>query len=260
MDKKILKGMFYFFSAGMLYFMCKTIVDKNVGATLIALLFVLILNPFILGNVVKKIGGNEKDFYYVLKIMFSAFGLVLAWIISIQFLRILGGTESEITERYEAIFATCVYVVYVLVLLVCKSENKFFNYIVFGVIYLIFIIFRFLNGLFYEGIVDFINIFPFTDLTEEQIGILIDKFLDPIKEAILTYIIFDTAISEKKNEKEKKNDDEKEIENGSEEESKIDKVESDKSISVGKREYVYNVCAHDNSNGVEKEYIVRINR
>lgn len=128
-------------------------------------------------------------------------GILIAFIISsIIFLC----TNNEIDEgiaiqNFEAIFKITIYVIYLMTLFLCKSADKVFKYIVFGIIYFICILLSFASQSINENIIVFLNYLPDSNLDLNSFEMLINDFLIPVKEAILTYIIFDTIIENQNN-------------------------------------------------------------
>lgn len=157
----------------------------------------VITNPLFEDCIQKKWGKETSDYFYGMRLLLTWCGIFVAFIIAMfAFVFIYKGvTNKEIAlQNFEAILKIMVYIIYIIVLFMYKSENKFFRYIIFGVFYFVCVILSFSSQDISENIIKLLNHIPGSSLEKESYGLLINDFIMPIKEAILTYIIFDTVI------------------------------------------------------------------
>lgn len=95
------------------------------------------------------------------------------------------------------------YIIYLFFLFMTKDWNKVKKYKIFGFIYVLSIILGYMSENMTNDIIDFLN---FIHITESPIDInvwelLVNGVLNPVKEAILTYIIFDTILKNEETDK-----------------------------------------------------------
>ena len=102
------------------------------------------------------------------------------------------------------ILKICVYFIYMIVIDFVSAENKRKEYYIFGIIYIICLLISFIPSKYNTIIVRLLNvIFGYQHMDEITYEFIIEAILMPIKEAVLTYIIFDTVKDNiKKEEKE----------------------------------------------------------
>lgn len=172
--------------------------NKNFYYALIMLLFGCMTNPFIHKFIEKRLSIEELDYSYMLKIIFIFFGTVIAYIIAILIFNNTGiKKEADTLINFASIFKICVYLLYFLILVFTKSSDRFLKYIIFGIIYLVCAIFSFSSHAIDERVINILNWMLRDNIDLETYDILFNAFLTPIKEAILTYIIFDTVYEQK---------------------------------------------------------------
>ncbi len=200
MKEIISKCVFWAISIGAIILGAYVLLFEHIIANSL-MLFVLgvIANPFFLDCVSKKLGIGTDDYFYGMRLLFTWLGIFVAFIIAMF---IFAVTNQSVTDKdnalqnFEAILKIIVYIIYIIVLFMYKSENKFFRYIIFGLFYFICVILSFSSQSINEIIIKLLNHIPGGSLDEESYGLLINDFIVPIKEAILTYIIFDTIIKD----------------------------------------------------------------
>lgn len=164
------------------------------------------INPAILDKIIKKIFKAEVHYFSViefsLKFIGVSFALIIAYVVFIN-------TQDEKIDtnlswlHFESLLKIVVFVIYLGILFVSKNANKVAKYIIFGLIYFVCVIFSFASLQIHYVIMYLLNIISSNDLDFIAYEMLMNDVLIPIKEAILTYIIFDT-IMVNKNRKEDK--------------------------------------------------------
>ena len=171
---------------------------------LIIVLFVLILNPWLMERLLKKYSIDKANYIWGLKFILLFLGVLFALIFTTVVYKISGlesssnvDIEHNAYNDYTSIFKVLIFVIYLGILWLCTSEHKYNNYIFFGLFYLICVVLGYFSKNMEDGFIKVLNMVPQSDLDTESYKLLTDCILNPIKEAILTYIIFDT-VSENK--------------------------------------------------------------
>ena len=96
------------------------------------------------------------------------------------------------------ILKICVYFIYMIVIDFVSAENKRKEYYIFGIIYIICLLISFIPSKYNTIIVRLLNvIFGYQHMDEITYEFIIEAILMPIKEAVLTYIIFDVVFEKK---------------------------------------------------------------
>ena len=203
--EKILFVLYFTLSIVMGYLAVKLILESELFSGICLLAVALMLNPLILRYLFKKF-GDENAYVEVVMIISICVGFLFAWFVSIVLMKVMGinvGTEGE--EEYKIILKICVYLVYLVLLFILKAKSRVQQYILFGVIYLISAVFFYIfeNEQLVSRVADWIDKLPFGNMSKEELDILINLFLFPVKEAVLTFIIFDT-VGKNESRKEKK--------------------------------------------------------
>ena len=99
------------------------------------------------------------------------------------------------------------YFIYFFIIAFVSTENKRKEYFIFGILYAICVLFSFIPSKFDENIARALNtVVVYQQMDKITYEYIIEAILTPIKEAVLTYIIFDTVFdsnagSKKKEEK-----------------------------------------------------------
>lgn len=253
MGEKISKGVFHLISLLLLGCVWFEVINKEYLEAISILLLAILINPFVLDRVLKKLGIQETDYLYAVKILASFGGVIFAYVISVLIFNLSDLRYSEnAVKDYEAIFKISIYVVYLIILFICKSSDKFFKYIIFGIFYFICIILSFSTDTINKYLIEILNSMPNSNLDVESYNLLVGAFLTPVKESILTYIIFDTVLEGKSyNQK-------REV---------VDKIFKDEVESLNKSSVLdkteantFKVNVLDNENGQITNYQIQVNK
>ncbi len=208
MKERFAKVIFWFISLSMFWAFINCVFIVNVQNNLdglSVLVLGIITNPFIVDKISKKVGAEEPDYSYACKMLLIFGGILISFIIALViFVFIDNKIGGKITlQDFEAILKITIYVIYLIVLYVCKSANKVFKYIVFGMFYFTCIILSFTSKSINESLIGILNSLLKGHLDMSTFELLINDFLTPIKESILTYIIFDTIMINKNRKQDK---------------------------------------------------------
>lgn len=195
--KKIPKIIFWGISMLMFFeFFCK--MDRKTSNTFFLLILAIIMNPFFLDKICARIGAKPIDYGYALKVLFTSGVVLISFLATMIIFRVAYEKEMDINvamQDFESIFKIVTYAICLFVLFINKREGKFLKYIVFGTIYAVGVVVSFSSESLKQNILNILNYFSHYKLDMASYELLINDFLSPIKEAILTYIIFDTIIS-----------------------------------------------------------------
>lgn len=157
-------------------------------------------SPFFLDKIAKKI-GFINDYCYIVRFIVTILFVFLILFILIVFINIMtnyGVSGEVISSRIMAICKCLAYLGYLAIIFSYKDTNKTRKYFVFGITYILCILISYIPNTDYNFIIKILNYLPSVKkLDQESYLLIIDGILMPIKEAFLTYIIFDTVISEK---------------------------------------------------------------
>lgn len=219
---------------------------KIIGAIII-LLIAILLFPLVQDYYDKKYSiQNEyyKELRFVLTFFTAIFALLLANVF-INIMEVQGYEENLILDKVKELLQIIIYIVYLVVLFMySKNEESQKNkYILFGTIYFVFILISYIPD---DTMVLILNKIP-DELTLCSYRLLIDAIIDPIKEAILTYIIFDTVMETKKH---------NEIEE--DKESTENKTEETNTQSQYNGSAKFEVEVKDNKTGYECNYEISV--
>ena len=197
MLEKISRIIFWGLSIILLVFGVSEITKKLIIEGILIIAYGIIINPYVLGRIVGKIGGQEMDFSYLLRLLLLGTGFFVAYsIANVIFLQL--STEDITLENYEAIFKILVYMIYLIVLFMFQNHDKTQKYIIFGIFYSGCVVLSFSSEMINSMIIDMLNLVPQGNIDTESFKILVNDFFVPVKESILTYIIFDVIIEEKR--------------------------------------------------------------
>ena len=197
MLEKISRIIFWGLSIILLVFGVSEITKKLIIEGILIIAYGIIINPYVLGRIVGKIGGQEMDFSYLLRLLLLGTGFFVAYsIANVIFLQL--STEDITVENYEAIFKILVYMIYLIVLFMFQNHDKTQKYIIFGIFYSGCVVLSFSSEMINSMIIDMLNLVPQGNIDTESFKILVNDFFVPVKESILTYIIFDVIIEEKR--------------------------------------------------------------
>ena len=154
--------------------------------------------------------------------------------------------ENIIFEQIEGFIKILMFVFYYIMLFMYQKGNKHSKYILFGTIYFFCIILSYIPLYDKEIAVSIINILPNNPQLELSIlDFMFETIIQPIKEAILTYIIFDTVLPQNKIECKKEQDTYK---------------QNFKSTEILKedKKNEFKVSVNDNRTGINFNYIIKI--
>lgn len=201
MGQRIARGIFWFISVviillGIILSCLFFWVNRQMLLqTLLIILFGVVLNPIILDELGKRI-SVEIEYFKILAFVSIFLGATLALVIAYIIFSTTnnpGIDENQALQNFESILKIVVFLTYLGVLFVNKNANKNTKYVIFGIIYLICVLLSFASQSINYAIMNFLNIIS-GDLDVESYGMIINGILIPVREAILTYIIFDTII------------------------------------------------------------------
>lgn len=166
----------------------------------ICLILAFIYSPSILDKIAKKL-ELKIDYFYIFRFILSilAVFLILFTLLILEYIMTNHGMSNQvILSRMIAICKCLVYVIYLAIIFLYNDTNKKRKYFIFGITYILCTLISYVPGTDYKVVINILNCIPNTQkLDEESYVLIIDGILMPIKEAFLTYIIFDTVISEK---------------------------------------------------------------
>lgn len=198
MKEKISKGVFWIISIVAIILGVHVLPFKQmISSGLMLFILGIIANPIFLDYMDQKWGVGSSDYFYGLRLLLTGFGALIAPIFAIIVFAVTNKNvidEKEALQNFDAILKMIVYIIYMIVLFMYKSEDRFFRYIIFGLFYFVCVILSFASQTINENIIKLLNHIPEGGLDMESYGLLINDLIMPIKEAILTYIIFDTII------------------------------------------------------------------
>lgn len=201
MRERISKGIFWLVSFGSIligiYFGFFRLMIIN---SLLSFFMGMITNPYLIDYISKKIGVEINDYYYGVKMLFTwtiIFLILEVAMIIFKSLNMGAADEKTALQEFEAILKMLVFISYFIILFMYKSEDKRSKYIIFGLFYLGCIILSFASKSINEEIIKFLNTsLGVGGLDIETYELFKNGILMPIKEAILTYIIFDTVMGD----------------------------------------------------------------
>lgn len=166
----------------------------------ICLILAFIYSPSILDKIAKKL-ELKIDYFYIFRFILSilAVFLILFTLLILEYIMTNHGMSNQvILSRMIAICKCLVYVIYLAIIFLYNDTNKKRKYFIFGITYILCTLISYVPDTDYKVVINILNCIPNTQkLDEESYVLIIDGILMPIKEAFLTYIIFDTVISEK---------------------------------------------------------------
>lgn len=166
----------------------------------ICLILAFIYSPSILDKIAKKL-ELKIDYFYIFRFILSilAVFLILFTLLILEYIMTNHGVSNQvILSRMIAICKSLVYVIYLAIIFLYNDTNKKRKYFIFGITYILCTLISYVHDTDYKVVINILNCIPNTQkLDEESYVLIIDGILMPIKEAFLTFIIFDTVISEK---------------------------------------------------------------
>lgn len=166
-------------------------------------------SPFLYDLIMKKYSIEESGFYwYMLRMLLTLTGAFLALLVALPIYQLVnrnGIFQKAEMENYKSILKIVMFIIYLAVLFLNREVKRFHKYIIFGMFYLLCVNLTFFSDSINLMIVRSMNKLLFDGLGIKEFEFIIDGFLVPIKEAILTYIIFDTVLEKKQDQEQKFN-------------------------------------------------------
>ena len=167
----------------------------------IASVVIFIFHPLVLRNLVKI--HDEKLLYYeAVGLLLIFCGTLLMMYLALIIYDVLDFDQTDITvqqalENYAAILKVFIFLFYFWLLFEFKSRNKKIKYWIFGLLYAGCVILSFVSTETINMIlISSLNSVTKANMDSESYALFREGCLEPIKEAVLTYIIFDTVIPE----------------------------------------------------------------
>ena len=196
--------------------------------------------------------------YDVSKALFLFLGIIILIIVSLRIVGQIPASDFETQMCNMNVLLPClVYIVYLIFIFMFADSERSITYTIFGCLYIICIMLKMVSTDANDLRIANFLVEGDSEYKVEAYKLIRDACLDPIKEAVLTFIIFDTAIVDKKTKTCKMNNQE---ENCREYEDDAQDAQNCDGSAGEKRESIYNVRLYDYSNGKEKEYLIRIYR
>lgn len=151
----------------------------------------MILNPFFIDKIFYKI-GSKPDYFYFVTVLYGSMGWFIASTLCLNF-----GAD------YQYALKIFMYIIYLIFLFMTKDWGRITKYKIFGVIYFVSIILGYMSENMTDNLIGLLNnIHMIDNLIDINVwALLVEGVLNPVKEAILTYIIFDTIMENEKAEK-----------------------------------------------------------
>lgn len=226
------------------------ITQKEYFTAFILFVITAICSPLVQDKIFKGRDGYFQEMRMILTFLGVIFCLMVV-AICVNQMSAQGVGEADTFDKMEGYLKILIYIVYLVVIFMYKNENQFRNYITFGIMYFACVIFSYIPSSDENIIVSTLNkLASFQDLNEVTYNILIDDVLMPIKEAFLTYIIFDTVMH--KDNKEIANK-ECEINDESLSENEMNNFEN-----INQKEVKYTALVTDTENGNTYNYTIKI--
>lgn len=201
MKEKISRGIFWVLSigaiiGGLILSILFFLINRSMILQAIVIpIFGFVINPLILDKILKYVFKTEVKYFSVIVVVLIYGGVNLALVIAYTVFNIFNNeiiNDNAAWQNFESILQIVVFFYYLVVLFVSKKTNKVAKYVTFGVIYLICVILSFASLPIHYTIVNILNLVNELDFLSYEV--LINDILIPIREAILTYIIFDTIM------------------------------------------------------------------
>lgn len=171
---------------------------KDWDSVLSCIPMLIFICPFFQDRLLNKSGSDNNYYIDELRIVVFPLGVILSLYVVIiistymSSINILDKININISMCLLKIF---IYLFYLVMLWVFKRKEKRNRYIIFGFFYCLCVLLSYSSKNFSAIIINFLNILAKNGTVDEiSYQILIECILNPIKESILTFIIFDTII------------------------------------------------------------------
>lgn len=152
----------------------------------------ILVNPSTLNKMSDKFG--ENNIYFTKLVILSVFGLVATFCIAYAFCY----DFYIIIEDWVSLIKIFAFIIYLVILLWYKKDNKKEKYIVFGTVYCVCVILSYGTDNILKDILSFLNLLtlPLKEKIDiESFRFMIDNIFLPIRESMLAFIIFDTIFN-----------------------------------------------------------------
>lgn len=178
--------------------------DRPIVSVITIVICTIPINPLILNKIQRKIDGSKFDFTYLLKFLLPFFVFIFVIYLGFAFSGLLVKNPNDLyrkVEDIEASITVLMYLAFIAVLFFYKNEDKKRKYVIFGVFYIFCTALTFFSESMVDIIISFLNKISVDYISFESCRMLYSTVLNPIKEAILTYIVFDVIFDEKDDKK-----------------------------------------------------------
>lgn len=158
----------------------------------------ILVNPKFSEVICKKSGIKQTSYLSASLPALIMLSLPLSLIIAVLSIKVV-----TTTNEFAGVFKLSLYTFSLLVIIFAYNLNRKKMFIVFTIVYVVFTTITISNGVLNNLIATISSMFPDINCTSDDITFLCDNFISPIKEAMLTYIIF--QVIKQESEKEKNN-------------------------------------------------------
>ena len=202
MKEKISEIFLWVFTIGLVLIV---IFDRNITmVTMIAFLVIMCICCPGIHLIFYRKSKIKISSYKFLQYFLPLFSVIIAIYFTIFIIFRFKIEDLDVAKIVLKIF---VYFIYFFIIAFVSTENKRKEYFIFGILYAICVLFSFIPSKFDENIARALNtVVVYQQMDKITYEYIIEAILTPIKEAVLTYIIFDTVFdsnagSKKKEEK-----------------------------------------------------------
>ena len=194
MKEKISKIGMWIFTAIIFVATIGVFKEKDYITAIIVFIIAAVCSPLVQDKIFKVREGYFREMKMILTFLGVIFCLMVMQIYVKQ-MSAQGIGEADIFDKMKGYLKILVYLLYLCVIFMYKDESQLRNYIIFGIIYMVCVIFSYIPSCDKSIIVSILNkLAGSQDLNEVSYNVLINDILMPIKESFLTYIIFDTVM------------------------------------------------------------------